>query len=325
MKNAHRARDASVPLLLAAILAACLQSDSERSSVQQAGMQSQADTGSIAAGAFRLRYRIEGTGTPTMVIGSSVYYPRVFSQDLRTHLRMVFLDHRGFAPSPGVVDTTAFALDTLLDDVERAREELGLGRIAVVGHSGNAFMALEYAKRYPENVSHVIMIGIAPDLGAANTQAMEQNWQEFASQQRKAVMEENLQRIPDEQLAALPPGQGFIRGYIRDAPRIWYDPHFDSSPLWEGVQINMDMFNHVWGRIFADIDITQQLDSFDRPVFLALGRYDFLVAPPSSWDPIRPMFRDLTVRVFEESGHTPQYEEAALFDQEILDWMSRYE
>jgi proline iminopeptidase len=219
------------------------------------------------------------------------------------------------------VDTTAFALDTLLDDVERARDELGLGRIAVVGHSGNSFMALEYAKRYPENVSHVIMIGIAPDLGAANTQAMEQNWQEFASQQRKAVMEENLQRIPDEQLAALPPGQGFIRGYIRDAPRIWYDPHFDSSPLWEGVQINVDMFNHVWGRIFVDIDITQQLDSFDRPVFLALGRYDFLVAPPSSWDPIRPMFRDLTVRVFEESGHTPQYEEAALFDAELLRWM----
>ena len=154
---------------------------------------------------------------------------------------------------------------------------------------------------------------------------MEQNWQDLASQQRKAVMEENLQRIPDEQLAALPPGQGFIRGYIRDAPRIWYDPHFDCTPLWEGIEINMDMINHVWGRTFAEIDITQGLDTFDKPVLLALGRYDFLVAPPSSWDPIGPMFRDLTVRVFEESGHTPQYEEAALFDQELLDWMSRYE
>ena len=56
-------------------------------------------------------------------------------------------------------------------------------------------------------------------------------------------------------------------------------------------------------------------------MFLALGRYDFLVAPPSAWDAIRSQFRDLTVRVFERSGHTPQYEEAALFDAELVRWM----
>ena len=57
------------------------------------------------------------------------------------------------------------------------------------------------------------------------------------------------------------------------------------------------------------------------PVFLALGRYDFVVAPPSAWDALRPQFHDLTVRVFERSGHTPQYEEAARFDAELVRWM----
>ena len=326
MRHEHSGRYAWISLLLVSILAACLQPDNEQSSVQEPrGMRGETDTGSIAAGQFRLRYRIEGTGTPTMVIGSSVYYPRAFSQSLRTQLRMVFLDHRGFAPSPGPVETIAFALDTLLDDFERARQELGLGRIVVIGHSGHAFMALEYAKKYPENVSHVIMIGIAPSLSSAMTQARDQYWQEFASSERKAIMEENLQRLPDEQLAELPPGEAFIKGYIRDAPRIWYDPHFDCSPLWVGVDVNMDMIDHVWGHIFRDIDITQGLDTFDRPVFLALGRYDFLVAPPSTWDPIRPKFRNLTVRVFEQSGHTPQYEEPALFDEEILRWMKDHQ
>ena len=102
-----------------------------------------------------------------IVIGSSAYYPRVFSQGLRKHLRLVFLDHRGFAPPPGNVDTSAFALDKLVEDVGNLRE-LGLGRIAVMGHSGHAYIALEYAKKYPANVSHVIMIGIAPDLSAAS-------------------------------------------------------------------------------------------------------------------------------------------------------------
>jgi proline iminopeptidase len=302
-------------LVLTCVVGACSQSEQE----QVAEVQ----TGTIAAGAFDLAYRIEGNGTPAIVIGSSLYYPRAFSENLRSHLRMVFMDHRGFAPSPGPVDNSAFALDTLLDDVERLRQELGLGRVAVIGHSGHAFMALEYGKKYRTSVSHVIMIGIAPDLGPENTQAMQQYWEDFASAERKAVWDERVAALPDEELAQLPPGEAFIKGYIRDAPKIWYDPDFDSTPLWEGVSVNMDMIGHVWGRIFAEIDITEGLDTFDRPVFLALGRYDFLIAPPSSWEPVRPMFRDLTVQVFEESGHTPQYEEAELFDSELLAWMGQ--
>jgi proline iminopeptidase len=54
------------------------------------------------------------------------------------HLRLVFMDHRGFAPSPGPVDNSEFELEKLVDDVERLRKELDLGRVAVIGHSGHA-------------------------------------------------------------------------------------------------------------------------------------------------------------------------------------------
>jgi proline iminopeptidase len=322
MKYAFLGGRAWTPLLLTTVLAFFAQLGSAHTVAQVP--PSEADTGSIEAGQFRLRYRIEGAGAPAIVIGSSIYYPRAFSQNLRKHLRLVFLDHRGFAPSPGPVENSEFELDKLLDDVERARRALGLGRIVVIGHSGHAFMALEYAKKYPENVSHVVMIGIAPDLSAASDEATEQYWRDSVSPERKAVLEENLRRLPDEELAKLPPDQQFIKSYVRDGPRIWYDPRFDSSPLWEGVELNIDMMNYVWGTVFRDIDITEGLDTFDRPVFLALGRYDFLVAPPSSWNPIRSKFQNLTVRVFERSGHTPQYEEATLFDEELLRWLSRH-
>lgn len=68
-------------------------------------------------------------------------------------------------------------------------------------------------------------------------------------------------------------------------------------------------------------DITQGLDKFDKPIFLGLGRYDFL-APYCLWNSIRSKFKNLTVRVFEKSGHTPQYEESTLFDEELLRWLS---
>jgi proline iminopeptidase len=284
----------------------------------------QADTGSISSGMFDLDYFIEGTGTPTIVIGFPNYYRRVFSQNLRSHLRLVFLDHRGTAPSPGPVGTEEFALERLIDDIELARQTLELGRVAVVGHSGHGFMALEYAKKYPDNVSHVIMIGIVPDFSVATAEAAEQYWQELAQPERKAVLEENFQRLPNEQLAELPPGEAWLESYVRNGPRAWYEPRFDATPLFEGVELNMDMYNYVWGQIFRDIDIEPGLETFDVPVFLALGRYDFLVGSPSSWDSIAPKFRNLTVKVFEESGHTPQYEEPELFDSELLRWMEQH-
>jgi proline iminopeptidase len=286
-----------------------------------AAAQTAADSGTVAAGRFRLGYRIEGTGRPAIVIGSSVYYPRVFSQDLRKHLRLVFLDHRGFAAPPGPVDRSEFALEKLVDDVERARQQLGLGRVAVIGHSGHAYMALEYAKKYPAHVSHLVMIAIAPDLSAASRAAAERHWNESVAPERKAAMHDNIRALPVEELAELKGREAFVRGYVRNGPRAWFDPRFDSTPLWEGVEINTDMFDYVWGEVFRDIDIARGLETFDRPVLLALGRYDFLVAPPSSWDAVRPKFRDLTVRVFERTGHTPQLEEAALFDAELLGWM----
>jgi len=281
------------------------------------------DEGTIQAGAFTLPYRIEGTGHPTIVIGSSLYYPRVFSQHLRDHLRLVFMDHRGFAPSPGPVDNSEFALETLVDDVDRLRSQLDLDQVAVVGHSGHAFMALEYGKKYPEHTSHVIMIGISPVLGDGMLEEAEKNWQAIASPDRRAAEEENMATVSDEELARLAPDQAFIRTYIRNAARVWHDPRFDCTPFWKDVSVNMDMFNHVWGDLFTKIDVTDGLEGFDRPVFMALGRHDFIVAPPSSWDAILPLFSDVTVRIFEESGHTPQFEEAERFDRELLDWMQQ--
>ena len=287
--------------------------------------QETAENGVVPSGLFKLQYRIEGEGTPAIVIGFPNYYARVFSQNLRSHLRLVFVDHRGSAASPGKVETEEFTLDRIVDDIELVRETLGLGRVAVIGHSGHAFMALEYAKKYPANVSHVIMIGIAPDFSASSGQAAQASWEALASPERKATLEENRRNITDEELAGLPPGERFIKNYIRNGPFAWYDSGFDSTALWQGVDINTDMFDYVWGELFRDIDITRGLDLFDRPVFMALGRYDFLVAPPSSWEPIENRFSDLTIRVFENSGHTPQYEEPDLFDREVLAWMTANE
>lgn len=279
-------------------------------------------TGIINSQGFDLGYRIEGTGPNALVIGSSIYYPRIFSDNLRKHLRLIFADMRAFAPTPHAEIPLTFDLNLILDDIECMRQQLNLGQVIIIGHSGNAFLALEYAKKYPEYVSYIVMIGTGPDFSDRSKQAADQYWQEAASSDRKAALHRNLELHPDSQLEQIPLNQRFIWNYVRQAARIWYDFDFDSTSLWEGVNVNMPIFDYVWGTLFKEINITMDLDALNKPVFLALGRYDFIVAPPDSWNPLRSKFKNLSTYIFEHSGHSPFYEETDLFDTQLIGWLS---
>ena len=283
---------------------------------------SPAERKTIRSGCYELAYSVEGDGTPALVIGSAVYYPRVFSGELRRSLRLIFADHRGFARLTDDAPPSEYDLGTVLADIDLVRQHLGLDRIVIVGHSGHGYMALEYAKRYPQHVSHVVMIATGPSHSAAHNAATERYWQESVCPERKARLERDLGLLPAEIEAA--PEKRFVAFCVRMGARSWYDHTFDAAPLWEGVHVNMPVFDHLWGEAFRNIDVAQGLEQLDVPVFLALGRYDYLVAPYATWDPYRSRFKDLTVRVFERSGHTPQLEESALFDAELLRWLEAH-
>lgn len=279
------------------------------------------NAGHIEVGGFKFRYLTEGNGPDTLVIGSSIYYSRSFSQNLRKSLRLHFVDHRGFAEPPihGANEVSSF--DVLLDDIEQIRQKLSLKKCIVVGHSANGRLALEYAKKHKEHVSRVVMIGAPPHMGPDNLAMAGRNWDESVWPERKAAFERNLKIFSSEELSILPRDQQFFKMNFRNVPKNWYDYHFDSSFLWQGVRPNIKILDQMHLQFGREIDISKGLELLDRPVMLAYGRFDFAVPPVQSWDPFRSKFKDLTVRVFEKSAHSPQYEEAILFDEELLKWV----
>lgn len=284
-------------------------------------MKLKIEKGTIHREGFELKYVVEGDGLPAIVIGSALYYPRSFSQHLRSHLRMAFVDWRGFAKSTPSTSTSGISFETLLEDIDVARQKIGFERFIVIGHSAHALLALEYAKKYPQYVSHIIMIGISPNLSPDMAASAERNWEESIWPERKTALENRMKQLPDAVLEQLPAPQRFVAWYVRRDPQAWYDYEFNSSGLWDGVFPNMPLFDYLYGVALRDIDITLGCDGFDKPIFLALGRYDFIVAPPNAWDYARAKFQDFTLRIFEHSGHSPQYEEAPLFDQELFNWI----
>lgn len=185
---------------------------------------------SIKISKFDLRYQIEGEGKPAIVIGSAAYYPRTFSQRLREHLRLIFIDHRGFAHTPDNLEPADYTLDAVIDDIEYIRKTLNLPRIIIIGHSGHGYMALEYAKKYPESVSHLVLLAMSPDGSPQSFEAADRYFQESVCPERKALLAKNVINLQAEIDAN--PSQAFITRALKFGPMIWYNENFDATDLW---------------------------------------------------------------------------------------------
>jgi proline iminopeptidase len=268
----------------------------------------------------RLPYRIEGHGQTCLILGSVAYYSRVFSQALREHLRLVFVDLRHFAPSDPAFRPDQISIDTFADDIERVRETLALGSVVVIGHSLHATFALEHARRYPEHVSGVVVIGAVPnssDYDAAYEQLREEAPERQARLARKQV------ELTPELAASLSPHEFFVREYVARGPIHWYDPAYDGSWLWDDTQLNMPVVERIYA-ILDPFDLAQGPGAINVPVLIAHGRYDY-GAPYTLWERHRHKLPRHTFALFEKSGHTPPLEEPERFDRTLLAWLGRLE
>lgn len=203
------------------------------------------------------------------------------------------------------------------------QKKLGLEKFIVVGHSAHGLLALEYAKKYKKHVSHVVIIGTPPHMRPDHIAMAQNNWEESVWPERKEAFDRNMKLMPDEKMNQLSRDQWFLQMNFRNVPKSWYNYNFDSTPLWQGVKPNTQILDQMYLRFACEVDFSQGLESLDLPVLIVYGRFEYLVAPVHSWDPLRPKFKKLTVRIFEKSAHSPQYEEAELFDAELLKWLGQ--
>lgn len=83
-----------------------------------------------------------------------------FTRLLKPHMRVVAPDLPGHGISEvvGEVHTMEFLADT----VHAALEVLNVGRCVVAGHSMGGYVALEYMRKYPENLAGMILVHSVP-------------------------------------------------------------------------------------------------------------------------------------------------------------------
>jgi proline iminopeptidase len=87
----------------------------------------------------------------------SAHFDALAGPFMERDLRVIYFDQRGSGQSERPASND-YALATLVEDIEALRRALGVPKIALLGHSFGGLLALEYAAKYPGNVSHLIFV-----------------------------------------------------------------------------------------------------------------------------------------------------------------------
>jgi hypothetical protein len=109
-----------------------------------------------------LHYVVAGHG-PLLLVTSpgwgigSLYLQRGLAP-LEERFTLLYLDTRGSGGSTRPEDSEQMNTAVMADDIDRLRSYLGLDSINLLGHSNGGAIALDYAERYPQRATNVILI-----------------------------------------------------------------------------------------------------------------------------------------------------------------------
>ena len=81
---------------------------------------------------------------------------------LSDEFHLIYYDQRGRGRSADSVKPEDVSLESEIADLDQVRAHFHLEKVILLGHSWGTVLALEYALRHPERVSHLVLMDPAP-------------------------------------------------------------------------------------------------------------------------------------------------------------------
>ncbi len=224
---------------------------------------------------------------------------------LADRMQLIYLDHRGQGRSARGPKAT-YTLENNVEDLEALRQYLGLEKIVVIGGSYGGMVALNYASRYPDAVSHLIVYATVAD--SRFLDRAKQNLAERGTAEQQAI------------------AQHLWQGSFRDEAHL--QEYFDLlAPLysithnptvsgqgWQRAILSVDALNVAFSGFLRTYDIRDQLHKITAPTLVIGGRHDW-ICPPEFSEEIAALIPRADLRIFEHSGHAIRADETqALLD-----------
>jgi proline iminopeptidase len=237
-------------------------------------------------------------------------------RELADRHTVVFYDHRCNGRSTAA-PVTSMTWENLTADADALREELGFERWAVLGHSFGGNVALEYVLRYPERVSHLVLLDTGGDVRWSQERAGDVLAGRGFSRRTVAV----ARRFYDGRIAP----KEFLRASIRLLPA--YDHRFSL------LRLAREMLDGGWranprpealifgGQMMRGWSVMERLGEIDVPTLVIAGHDDFLY-PPESQAILAAGIRNARLRIIERAGHNPQSERRVETLRAVADFLA---
>ena len=117
-------------------------------------------------GTRSLYSRVVGQGTPIIVLHGAPDFDRSYLvpdlDRLSDSFHLIYYDQRGRGRCADRVQPEDLTLASDIADIEKVRQYFHLDCVVLLGHSSGTVLALEYALRYLQRVSRMILMNPAP-------------------------------------------------------------------------------------------------------------------------------------------------------------------
>lgn len=225
--------------------------------------------------------------------GDHSYY-KPWLSPLADKMQLVYIDHRGQGRSARGPKET-YTLENNVEDLEALREYLGLDKIVLLGASYGGMVALSYAVRYPQNVSHLLAIVTVPHSG-------------FLDRAKEILAErgtDEQQAVAETLWAGNFADEDELRHYF-DVMESMYSLKHDPTAGKDAQERSIysaDAINEGFGGFLRTYDVSDQLHKITAPTLVIGARHDWICAPEFS-DEIASKIPNADLRMFENSGHS---------------------
>ena len=122
--------------------------------------------GHIQVDNTRMYFRDVGEGHPIIVLHGGPDFDHNYllpeMDSLAASFRVIYYDQRGRGRSAEGVSPGDVGLSSEMDDLDAVRRHFDLESVALLGHSWGGVLAMEYAVRHPDRVSHLVLMNTAP-------------------------------------------------------------------------------------------------------------------------------------------------------------------
>jgi proline iminopeptidase len=215
---------------------------------------------------------------------------------------LVFYDHRCNGRSAGAAAST-MTWDNLTADAEALRQALGFDKWAVLGHSFGGMVALEYALRYPQSLSHLVLLDTCADSRWVQENAPEVLAKRGYSPSTVETARRfyNGQIAPHEMMSSV---MKFTGAYYHHL-----NPLQLAHELFMGLRVKSRPEAFIFGhsQLLTGWTVMDRLGEINAPTLVMAGRDDFLF-PPECQQDLAAGIPGARLEIIERAGHNPQSE-----------------